>query len=46
MAVSGIGEDPKPGHVLLSVDGRVAAREIPADDRVAFFACSWQRLAP
>jgi Tol biopolymer transport system component len=46
MAVSGIRDDPKPGHVLLSVDGSVPPREIPADDRVAYFACSWQRLAP
>jgi hypothetical protein len=44
MAVSGIGGDPKPGHVLVSVDGTVPPREIPAD-RVAYFACSWQRMA-
>jgi Tol biopolymer transport system component len=43
MAVSGIGGDPKPGHVVLSVDGTAPPREIPVDDRVAYFACSWQR---
>lgn len=41
-----IGDEARPGYVLLSVDGSVAPVSIATPGRQAFAACSWQRLAP
>jgi len=42
----GIGDEPRPGYVVLAVDGQTAPVVISTAGRQAFAACSWQRLAP